>query len=986
MFNCLRYCQRFFNPSTLEAIDRVILHRRIYSNGKIIPNDNLKSISCTLRENLFNTEDKISSFDELASFINNSRRIQVEKISQLFTTIKDDKLTEKNVLLIFECCGTTVPWGNVETRKVLCQSALKRFESTGTFNEKVYESYISICTQNKQCLDVDSSISSIGSNLTHNLLKLILWNTCECGDKNKAMKILSEMKKKGCSIDEEVFNYLILVHTIEEGPSSGLKVIQTMNTAKIKTSSDSHFFLIKGLAHRKNMKEFKDALEQYQINYSEDKILCLLDILGSVGNHEWVDSISNLVDKTLLSRNFSIELKKLSTLLVHNGKYDAAFKIYKVFADPKLEDAYAQHILEEMLLCSAPTEKIVEFVNNLKHFGLNEYALENVTESALKNKLFTVAMNLFCHFDMLKPHYFWPILVEAHHRDGEIGLMDVIHAVTNMNVKFDEISFSTFIFPRCNLTNPRRLMEMFQEMGYTARTLLTPMIIALLKNKQVNEAAQLVDTYKDVKIKHEDIVKILPFTWLSVGDSKGCVALLQKIAETGSDLNLGYFLISVVDKLRNKSRQHHLIGLIKEFKTSNLRISSSNVDSILALLNSSKLYSHIKIKEIEEALNDILDFTIIPREHPFLHPNQMDLEQLELHLIELKSKGMETRGVLRKLINKYSGRGNHQRVTELRQELEAKGYTSSPGMKSAVLQTHVREGNLEEAMQIYDELTQSAPNFRMDSFKIVDLATLLVKNDRFDKAMEILKTSAIDQKNSTEDMKSWERNCLNLLKSIKDIDKQKEAFKILMDCSYCGPTNIILGAMIQLHLEKDTIETVVDLYEEYCIKYNNTPMQLVMIGELLESGREELLKRVLDASARVHGNTATRSALIAAMCEKGLVKQVVTVLQDPTLNTSKDLEKRCERWVHIKNMAALQTLLAAAKQLPPKLLNIPKIQLSIMQLYSKFNDCDGALVFWKSLVDEEDHVDTEVDNEFCQLLSRCKFSSPENLTMKYKLK
>ncbi|XP_044761643.1 leucine-rich PPR motif-containing protein, mitochondrial [Coccinella septempunctata] len=987
MYHCLRFCQRFFNSFTLETVDTVIRHnRRIYSNGRIIPRY-YNTVSSAFEEGRIIPKREVSSFDELLLYLSNQQRIQVEQMSQLFTTIKDDNLTEKQVLLLLDCCSNSIPSENIKTKHNLCEAVLKKFEITGKFSEKVYESYISICTKNKQCLDVELLISSLGNNITPNILKLILQNVCECGDNDKAFKVLAEMKNRQYVLDESVFNYLVLAHAIEGGLQSALNIVQTMNTAKLKESSETLFFIIKGLSQRKDLKEFNDALELYKISYSEDMILSLLESLGYSGNHAGVKLLTNLVDKTLLSRHFFIELEQLCINLVHYGKYDAAFEIYKTFVDVKPDTVYGGCILREMLLCSAPLDKIVEIADDLKQAGLNEYALENVTEAAMRNKLFSSALNLLAHFSTLKPHYFWPLLIEAHKRDGEIGLLEIVRSASEMNVKFDSESFETIILPLCNLRNPQRVLTMFKEIGYSVRELLTPMIIALLRRKDTTSALQLCDTYKDVKLNAEDILKSLPITWLSTGNHNGCLTLLQKISEPQSEIFLGKFLIDVLEKMRNTSRLKNFLALLREYKKRNLQISTSTADSLFFFLNGN-LYLPDKKEELTSAINDLLDFSQIPTVQPFIHPRDMTIEQLELHLIELKSKGMETRGVLRKLIQKYAGHGNPERVRELRGELAAKGYSTSPGIKSAVLHSHVQEGDLEEALEIYEEIMTSCPYFKMDSFKIIDLARLLVKNDRLEKAVEILKRSAIqkESRQSIEAWKSWERNCVNLLKSARDIDEQNVIFKVLLDNGYCEPSNVILGAIIQLHLHKDTLENTVDLYVDFSKKYGKTPMHVVLLSEALEAGKDELLQRILDASAVVHGSTAARSALVAAMCEKGFVKQVVTILQGCSINPSADIERRCDRWVQMSNMKALQTLLEAAKELPSKLLNIPKIQLSIMRLYSKRNDCDGALKFWKELVDEEDHVDTEVDNEFCELLSRCKFNSPENLDMKYKLK
>lgn len=47
--------------------------------------------------------------------------------------------------------------------------------------------------------------------------------------------------------------------------------------------------------------------------------------------------------------------------------------------------------------------------------------------------------------------------------------------------------------------------------------------------------------------------------------------------------------------------------------------------------------------------------------------NDMDLEELENHLTLLKSKNMNTRGTLRRLLIVHSGQGNIKRVRELLQ-------------------------------------------------------------------------------------------------------------------------------------------------------------------------------------------------------------------------------------------------------------------------------------------------------------------------------
>lgn len=120
----------------------------------------------------------------------------------------------------------------------------------------------------------------------------------------------------------------------------------------------------------------------------------------------------------------------------------------------------------------------------------------------------------------------------------------------------------------------------------------------------------------------------------------------------------------------------------------------------------------------------------------------MSLDQLECHLTELESKQMETRGVLRKLIRAHNNAGNFNRLEELKQKLLAKGYHESPGMKSSRMHSLTQTGDLTQAMDLYDEIKVIHPEFKIDSFKVLDLATLMVSNECFEEAVNIINTES----------------------------------------------------------------------------------------------------------------------------------------------------------------------------------------------------------------------------------------------------
>lgn len=120
----------------------------------------------------------------------------------------------------------------------------------------------------------------------------------------------------------------------------------------------------------------------------------------------------------------------------------------------------------------------------------------------------------------------------------------------------------------------------------------------------------------------------------------------------------------------------------------------------------------------------------------------MNVSELECHLVELQSKGMETRGVLRKLILEYSRLGDSKRMKELREQFTEHSYQESAGIKSTILNNHLRAGNLEEATKMYEEIKEIHSSFNLDDYKIVDLATLMVKNGDCDGAIQLIQNES----------------------------------------------------------------------------------------------------------------------------------------------------------------------------------------------------------------------------------------------------
>jgi leucine-rich PPR motif-containing protein len=110
----------------------------------------------------------------------------------------------------------------------------------------------------------------------------------------------------------------------------------------------------------------------------------------------------------------------------------------------------------------------------------------------------------------------------------------------------------------------------------------------------------------------------------------------------------------------------------------------------------------------------------------------MSLEDFECHLVELESKNLNRRGVLRRLIQVYCQQGNVEKALRAKEAFQAAGYEFSAGMLAMLFDLMLRVGNLDEAEESLRELNQVAPNFILDEHKIIDYATSLILKRRIE--------------------------------------------------------------------------------------------------------------------------------------------------------------------------------------------------------------------------------------------------------------
>lgn len=109
------------------------------------------------------------------------------------------------------------------------------------------------------------------------------------------------------------------------------------------------------------------------------------------------------------------------------------------------------------------------------------------------------------------------------------------------------------------------------------------------------------------------------------------------------------------------------------------------------------------------------------------HPRDMSLSELECHLVELESKDMNTRGVLRRLLQLYVRDDTKlDKAMDIKNKCDRMNIYQSPGMLASIVELYVKQKDLSNAEKYLEKLEESYPGEKMEisshlSYSIIEL-------------------------------------------------------------------------------------------------------------------------------------------------------------------------------------------------------------------------------------------------------------------------
>ncbi|XP_055854793.1 leucine-rich PPR motif-containing protein, mitochondrial [Episyrphus balteatus] len=938
--------------------------------------------------------------------------------------------TEDSIFLLNSCGPELMPSQTPQNRMELFTKLWEYLKKNDALQKDHYKSFLKVHAENGFVIENFREFLE-EKQLTENpeMYEKLIQFACRIGDIKLATDILVDMKAKGLPLTENVFNALIMGHAKNKDLPSALVVLETMKAARVEPSSSTFTQLIIAYIKNGNMDKAIDLFLIHSQRFNAQKIIKIIRELtvneqGKTNREFMALLVRELPAEYLNAKEVPSPIRNLCTELIHSGHVDEAYVVMDCLPCPKFNDdqdidTYGYIFLQDLFRGKVNSEKIIEIANELIASGKNSRALHVACDSAMHRNpdlgyLFLKALSEKEH---LRPHYFWPLFLHRFRSNGEAGIIKVVKMMSELKVECDFETLSFYVLPKLSVTleNAQQAIKTLEACGLRTSQSLNPLIVQLIAQQKLEEVMKIAQLYTS---KLETKLFVQPLAHLAVRIR--ATRRFQKYTNTIHTLFLksndpkidfvGLVLIELIihKKLRDDVRM--LERIISDVSRLGTKISPAAAEALNTHFIKIKT-DETDIPNIRQLLATMTDrkLTLKSSENSnsnIVHPRDMSYEELECHLLELEAKNMNTRGVLRRLLQICVRDNKLKRALEVKNKCDIAKVELSPGMMASILDMYIKLDDFSSAQLSLQQLQKTFPGFLLDEHKLLDFAALTVKQNELEKAKQILMERAASRKVFGGDYVI--KNVWNLLTNVaqlaakqtdlpKETNITKEMFFFVRKLGFCNAHNAVLGPIIREYILRKDIRSAVAEFKTLAETFRHTPLQFELSSLLvrLSNGKhkenfnvskeeaKELLQDLTRTASSIHGQVNMNSSLLLAVAESGTENQLRKLLINPEFRLNHEmLAQNCE---HLNKEGSVYTLMRLAKACRG-LGHVIKEHDVYNMLLMKFvneNNCAASLELFEKLeADDEFKMSQEFLRTLVNLLKVNKLDIPSSLALR----
>ncbi|XP_016980135.1 leucine-rich PPR motif-containing protein, mitochondrial [Drosophila rhopaloa] len=864
------------------------------------------------------------------------------------------------------------------------------------------------------------------------------------GNMRQATELLAEMRERSFALTDRNFYALLLGHARNGDLAGAESVLASMRAAGIQPGSNSQAIWFEALVENGQVTQAMELL-QTEAGFTGPQLLQMLRgvLAGKAVDTELAQQlVKELPREFLTGLDLPPAIRSLCIQLVHQGRTQVVMQLVSALPAPKFGnqnqniDEYGALLLQEFFRAHVPLAQTLQFASELVQRSQNPRALHLVVELALR-RLPSSALHclqaLSTAGEKLRPHYFWPLILHHHRREGESGLLRLVAEMQRMGVECDDETLRQYLLPHLTqtLTQPLEAIKALESAGVKPSLTLCPIVSHLLQqNQQMNEALDLLKRYPT----RLDLSMLLqPLSSLAVNAratkrfelfAQVVQALQQKALQRGEDFVGSLLLQMTGPQTRLRQDAASLSRFLHELSRLELQLSPAASEVLLSLARQATQDTEL-IQDLAKALQKMRNTELtLPADTASLHggfikhPRDMSLDELECHLVELESKQLNPRGVLRRLLQLSVRSGRLERAQQLLAKCQALKVQTSAGMMASILDLHIKLRDLPRAQEALQRLRSTYPAFQIDEHKVIDFAGLLVQGQQLEAAKQLLQRRAEQHKVVGGDYVI--KNVWQLLTNVAQLaasqppsnstsegaegskprNLTRETLDFLRELGYCQSHNALLGPVVREWLLRGDLDAAVGEFQRLANNHKHTPLQFELLSLLvrLGNGDEQELARfpattaesaqqnlaaVTATVSRVHGAANMNSALLLALAESGKEAQLRRLIINPEFRINHELlVKNCE---HLGQEGAVRTLLRLARGVRgvQRSIDEQKIYDILLAQFCRSNDYEAALDLFERLeADDELKVSQEFLRNLVQLLQVNRVEIPSGIALR----
>nr|CAD7568028.1 unnamed protein product [Timema californicum] len=914
------------------------------------------------------------SLRRLDQDVKRSGRISKRELEDILEELRHTRsATSTQSLLIIRCCGSLVPEESPEVRTQLVEEIWKALENLGVpMDVSHYNALLRVYLENEHVFSPTEFLTMLerkGVEPNRVTYQRLIARYCQQGDIDGATRILEFMREKQLPVNESVFNALIMGHSQADDMESASGILNVMQQAGLEPSADTYTTLLCGYAKRGDI----EAIDRILLECNTKDIYLMdkdyMDIVYTLAVNNHTQLVDSIIERFRQSAGFNHDALNLILRLVNKGQEDVGLKVLKTMTRSTKPDGQAipsgVFFIRQMIKANRPVEKILSLCSELEAGGQNPLALSLAVESCLKLGNVELAFPLLSAMKErghpIRQHYFWPLIV-AKGKAGDVdGVLEILSKMsTEFGIAPSGETVRDYIIPHLPNKSPEEVINTLKPYVSPAAS-TNALVMLFLFEGDIAMAAHVANRYRayyNPVLLRRPLVLALNNT----GDVASFITILRNIhdgvdrlAELSADDEstlavpdrteiVGQYVLEVANTV-HKDRAATLQAVLTSLLEQGLGISNSAAERLQEKLGED-LTGELSTLLSKLSSGDLVP-TAVSRPGGFSTgpSSPLDDNRLKTLIKSLEARGESSRGAKKQLLSLYIRNKDLENVEKVIQELDLDGFVWNGGLYAQLLDLYVHHEKLENALEVLQKLRSQEPDFPLNDYKVIRLASLLVKNDRFGEAIELLNKQP-ENRTLEERMFVYTSVCWRLLNTLAEAGKSEELrqiFDTLVNLKFIDVNNVMLGPLIKAHLARNDLTSALTEFEWCCHQYRATPFKNELTCKLIQAEDAAALQRLTDLSTQVHGEVNSLYDLVFAFVECGRIRQARKILER--------FNSICEHYRHEGLVAPLEGLVEATRDM--SYIDRSDIYYHLLLTYCKALEPEKALGLWTRMQEED---------------------------------